>query len=373
MGWFDFLRDKNPYAAPNPYRPRDMAPPPLLRRRPPSTAKPEREFGAQAGPTLAARERTVVPTPATTTPPPRAPSRPSGPSAAERAAIAAQQRAEAEARAAKQRAGQRFQNLSANLDPQIKALKQALDVEFKKGLDQNLEDIGTLIAEQIALLKTQTGDRALDFLTAAENTKQATAQQAEASLSNFARERADTMTAVLAQGAGQTDMLRALVGAARNYEANANEGNRAYFDTMQSINQSITDLNLDTQTALANVHSQGETERERLWQDYHNRRSESWTQLGNLYQQQADYLESAKEMEVGGGGGEKKGSAGDAFMKASQEAGKSYKKAALPDWMKTFKAADRQEAEVQNTNLSARPRFSRMRTNEGAALRRRAA
>jgi hypothetical protein len=286
--------------------------------------------------------------------------------AAQRAAAA---KAAAEAAAAKRRAGERAQNQAANLDPQIAALKHALEVSFKQGLDQNLTDVGMLLEEQTGMLKDQAAERGEDFLNAGKNTEMATEAQREDSMANLVRERQDTMTAVLQQGAGQTDALRALMGAARNWRSNTQEGNRAYFDTMQSINQNITDLNADTQTALGNVHTQSESEKERLWQDYYNRRSETFTQLGNLYQTQADYLEQAKEMEVGGGGGEKKSSAGDAFMKASEEAGKSYVKQGLPDWIKDYEGTEKIEAKVSNTNLAAGPRFKGVKRARGAGLR----
>ncbi len=271
------------------------------------------------------------------------------------------------------RAGRRFQSQAANLDPQIAALKHAIETSYKQALDQNLGDISKLLDEQFDMLKTQAGERGRDFLIAARNTEKATAGQAEEGFANLARERADTMASVLAQGAGQTDQLRALMSAARNWRSNAQEGNRAYFDSLQSINQNITDLNLDTQTALANIHTEGETERERLWQDFYNRRSESFTQLGNLYQQQADYLDMAKEQKVGGGGGEKKTASGTAFMDAAKEAGKSYEKQGLPDWIKEWEGTERVEGRVSNTNLAAAPRFERPKRAQGATLRKWAA
>lgn len=271
------------------------------------------------------------------------------------------------------RAGNRYLDQASNLDPQIAALQYALETSFKQGLDQDLADIGKLVEEQTDMLKSQAGKRALDFLAGARNTEAATAGQADTSISNLVRERQDTMTSVLEQGAGQTDQLRALVSAARNWHQNAQEGNRAYFDSLQSINQGITDLNLDTQTALGNVFTQGESERERLWKDFYNRRSETFTQLGNLYTQQADYLDQAKEMKTGSGGGEKKTLSGTAFMDAAKEAGKSYVKQGLPDWIKDYKGQEKIEAKVSNTNLAAAPKFVQPKRAEGAGLRRWAA
>ena len=289
-----------------------------------------------------------------------------GPSAADLAAA----RAEAEAAAAKRRAGQAFQNMAGNLDPQIKALQRAIDKEFKKNLDQNLEDVGLLIQEQMTMLKSQQGARAKQFLATGRSNAIAGAAQEDSSLENLVRERQDTLGQVLLQGAGQTDALRAMVESARNWRNNVDEGNRAYFDTLNSINSGISENNLDTQTSLANVFTQGEQERERLWSDYFNRRSESYTNLGNLYQQQADYLEQAKQQEVGGGGGSKKSSAGDAFMKASEEMGKSYVKKGLPDWISKYQGQEELKSTVTNSNLAAAVRFEPLGNPEGASSRR---
>jgi len=183
------------------------------------------------------------------------------------------------------------------------------------------------------------------------------------------RERQDSMTSLLEHGAGQTDMMRAMLGAARNWHSNAQEGNRAYFDSMQNLNASITDLNVDTQSALANVHNQGESERERLWQDYYNRRSETLTQLGNLYTQQADYLDLAKENKTGSGGGEKKGSAGTAFMDAAKESGMSYVRQGLPEWISDYKGQEKVKAKVSNTNLASAMTIEPLGSPERATLR----
>ena len=248
-----------------------------------------------------AKKGGVLPTPqpATTTA-----TRTKGPTPVDPAAAAAAS-AKAEAAAAMARAGQGYQSRAGNLDPQIAALRLALDKSFKSSLDQNLKDVGTMLGEQFDLLKQGASKRALEFLEGAKNTEKASAGQAETNMSNLVRERQDSLTAVLEHGAGQTDLLRAMVGAARNWHTNAQEGNRAYFDSMQGTNAGIVDLNVDTQTALSNAYNQGETEKERLWQDFYNRRSDSFTQLGNLYTSQADLLDQAKENKVGGGGGSK--------------------------------------------------------------------
>ena len=277
--------------------------------------------------------------------------------------------ARAEANAAMARAGNRYASQAANLDPQIASLTHALTVAFKQSLDQNLGDLDALLAEQFDLLKEGGTERAAEFVNSAKDTSKATAAKQESSFSNLVRERQDSLTGILEQGAGETDALRAMVMSARNWHGNAQEANRAYFDTMQSINQGITDLNVDTRTALSNTHNQTETERERLWQDYYNRRSESFTQLGNLYTQQADYRDMAKEQKVGEGGGGVKTQAEKAYMDAAKEAGLSYTRQGLPSWIKGYEAQKRLDTKVGNTNLASAVTVEPYGKAEGATLR----
>jgi hypothetical protein len=360
MGLFDWLRDNNPFAAPNPYRPNDMQPPPLLRR-PMNLQQPRSAQAARSG-------TAVYPQSGGQGAGQSAPSYPNRtPRQDPYAAALARQRAEQAAAMA--RAGKKYQSMAGNLDPQIAALRAALDKEFKKNLDQNLADVGQLIDEQTGMLKDQAEARGAEYRASGKNNTLANAAQQENSIENLVRERSDTLAGLVTQGAGQSDMLRAMVASARNWRDNTDASNRDYYDTLQSINQGITESNLDTQTSLANVFTQGESERERLWQDYYNRRSETYTQLGNLYQQQADYLDLAEENKVGSGGGTKKTSAGDAFMKASRESGKSYVKQGLPDWISDYEGQKRLESTVTNNDLAARMRFQPIGQAQGATSR----
>lgn len=167
--------------------------------------------------------------------------------------------------------------------------------------------------------------------------------------------------------------MRALLLSARNWQGNVQESNRSYFDTMRSINSGITDLNADTQTALANAHRDAESQREAAFQDYYNKRTESFTQLGNIRGQQADYYAMAKEMGVNPPkGAERKAKTGmkAGYDSATTESGQSYKQGALPNRMKNYKPAAEQTAQRQNTNLAAAVTIDKAEKAEGASLRR---
>jgi len=278
------------------------------------------------------------------------------------------------ASAARRRAGQAALDKAKNLQAQIDALKYALETAFKSSLDQNLADVGMVLEQQTNLVKSQSAARAQAFLGAAGDNEQAVGMQQESGFGNLVRERGEIMSGLIQQGAGETDALRAMAMAARNFTSNQQEGNRAYYDTLRTINTGITDLNEDTRNVLSNSFVQAESERERLYQDFYNRRSESFTQLGNVYGQQGDYYADAKEMEVGGGDLEgSRSRSAQAFMDASKEAGKSYEQKPLPAWISDYAAADQVEGYRNNSELGAAVQFERPKKAQGATLRKWAA
>lgn len=288
------------------------------------------------------------------------------------AARAAEKRAVARENAAKRKAGKRFLESAANLELQAKALRHALQTDFAKARDNNLADVSRVLSGQISQLKLGHGQRAQSFLEAAGNTQKATASAAEQGNSNLVRERADTMASILEQGAGETDAMRAMLTAARNWQANTQEANRAYFDSLQTVNSGIQDLNIDTRNAMSNAFTSSEGERDRLWQDFYNKRSETFTQLGNVKGQQADYYAQAKEMGVKPKkGAEKKAEKEmkDSFMNASKEAAKSYTQKALPDWAAKFTGQAQVKTRLSNTNLAAAMDVGRIDKPEGATLK----
>jgi hypothetical protein len=166
--------------------------------------------------------------------------------------------------------------------------------------------------------------------------------------------------------------MQAMLMAAKNWNANASEANRSYFDSMRSVNAGIMDLNVDTRGELANTFSGAEVERDRIWQEYYNKRSEAFTQLGNVKGQQADLYAQAKELGVKPKKGTEK-AAEDAMKKAFKdsavETGKGYTQQALPDWISGFEGQEQLRPAQSNSNLAAAVTFDPMAKAEGATLR----
>lgn len=288
-------------------------------------------------------------------------------------ASSAENRAVARENAAKAKAGQKYLTQASNLDAQAKALLRALNKTFAMSRNTSLANIGMRLNESLGMLKEDAGARGGQLLESAAGTTAAAAGQENQSLSNMVRERADAMSLLLEQGMGETDSMRSMLMSARNMNANQNEGNQSRLDSMRSINMSITDLNADTRTGLANTFGEAEAERGRIWENYYSRRSQGYTQLGNIRGQQADYYASAQEMGVSPGAAKVKTTRGgmkNAYEAATTETGKAYKEKATPKWIRNWAGTEQQDTKVQNTNLAAAITIDKPERAEGASLRR---
>ena len=191
-------------------------------------------------------------------------------------------------------------------------------------------------------------------------------------IANAFRERADSLGAILEQGAGETDAAKAMLMAARNWQSNASDANRAYFDTINTVNSSITDMNVDTKHGMNQQWTGAEAAKDEVWQTFYNNRGQAFTQLGNILGQQADLYAQAKEMGVKPKkGAEKK--AEDAMKKAFKdsavEAGKGYTQQTAPESISGYQGQELVKARQGNSNLAAAMTFDEVAKAEGATLR----
>lgn len=226
-----------------------------------------------------------------------------------------EKRAIARENKAKSEAADKYVRQAKTLEAQASALQRALRKSFSKRRDQQLGDITQQMRQQKGLLREGFRKRYGSLKGAAGDNEKAEAGQSSINAANVLRERGDAMAEIAALGAGGSDSLQAQLMSLRNWQANQTEVNRGYYDTLRSINSSLTDLEVDTKTALANAEIEANADKEQVWTDFFNQKSETQTQLGNVRGQQADLYNQAAEMgrksALGGGkkkgGGDKKG------------------------------------------------------------------
>lgn len=270
----------------------------------------------------------------------------------------------------RKKAGRRYLKQAANLQVQARALRHALNVDFGKALRSKLQDVNEVLHDQQKVLKQGYRERVGQLEGAFEDNQKAAASQTTANVGNFGRERTNALTQLAMQGAGESDAMAAQLMSLRNWQQNQNEIERTSFDTLRSINSSLTDLNVDTHTALVNNQLQAQADKSQLWTNFYNQKAETYTQLGNVLGQQADYKDMAKEMGVGGGGGT--GAAGHAFMQASKTLGKSWDAPGVSKRLMKWKGHDDFEIERPKSlsaQLRSAPSIDLGPAPEGASLR----
>jgi hypothetical protein len=242
------------------------------------------------------------------------------------------------------KAANRYIEEAQTLALQAKALRAALGKKgFKAALKQQLDNVRLAMNETDDELMRGYSDRLSSLDQAASDNDKAAAGQTQANMSNAARERTNAMSEAMLQGAGESDTLRAQQMSLRNWQQNQSEVNRSYFDTLSSINSSLHDLDADTRSARVQNFIQAEADKNQLWTNYYDQRSETLTQLGNTLGQMAEYYGLANEQK-----GSKRtrrrrkrvsDASGEAFMDAAEIAGEAHESRDVPGRLKNFEGA----------------------------------
>lgn len=227
-----------------------------------------------------------------------------GNSSASSSVSSAQAAYEASQRKAAEAARDRNVRDAENMQGQVEALRRALGLNsrdgklngtFKKALHKRLANINLVRDQQLDIVRDGFEDR-LDSLQAdADNNNTAASDSSITNETNRGRERASAISEAMAQGAGESDSLKVQLHALRNWDANQNDINRAFYDGARSIDGAVNDLNIDTRTGLANVFSEANADKQQMHDNFWNQTSESQTQLGNVLGQQAEYYGLARE------------------------------------------------------------------------------
>ena len=277
------------------------------------------------------------------------------------AANAAQAKADAEKakaqKAAKDRAIKENEATKALVDQQVQ-----LSGAFGKQRDTKLGNIDSAFTASDANLLKGYGNALGGLLSTSKDNDKSEADSSFQNISNAVRERQDILTEIGNNGGGETDILRGQLAALRNYSTNQNEVNRSFYDTLGSINRSITSLNVDTTTSRNNLWNQKESDREAAWANYYNQQADTWTQITNI-ENSNNNTDSDTSVAY-------QKSQADSGKKAAEFAGSSYAKqtgSGLDAWDGKGKNEERKLASVNQAatvNLGGP-----MKRAEGATLR----
>ncbi len=193
---------------------------------------------------------------------------------------------------------------------------------FRDALQQRLDNVMTSYLDADGQILSGYSQRVGSLKDAATDNEIAANDTSVTNLNNRARERTSALTEAMNMGAGESDTLKSTMMSLQSWDANQNDVNRSFFDSLRSINSSLTDLNTDTKTARLNAETQKNNDQAQLWAGYYEQKSQGYTDLSNLLGQEADLRGSAKESgSKAAGKAQKKAAA--ASLKAFQNAGKA--------------------------------------------------
>lgn len=290
-------------------------------------------------------------------------------------ARAAEKRAIARENKAKAKAAARYRAQAETLGLQAKALKRSLGSEgFIKALNTRLANANLVYSSQDKQLLEGYEDRVGSLERSGADNEAAKEDSTFGNLTNRARERTLAVNEALLHGAGESDVLKAQMMSLRNWGANQGEVNRSFFDSLTSINNSLTDLNVDTKTARLNAETQLNSDKDQLWTQYYNQQAETYTQLGNVQGQQAELYGMANEQKSSGSSKSKQKSSskasGASFMQASKFATSTWKNPGNSSQLVNWEGRERMEGRANETVLrDTGPSIPEAKKPEGASLR----
>lgn len=298
--------------------------------------------------------------------------------AAQRKAQAkADAKAKAEQRAAEDKAAKKARDESIR---QNKVTRAQADAQFRllgkydDARDLKLGNISRAMATADKALMKAYKATSGQLVGARSDNEKAEGSTSFGNTANRLRESGDLLAETSSMGAGESDTMRAQLQAVRNWDANQQEVNRSFFDTLRTVNSSITDLNNDTRTSRINLREQAYSDKEQVWSNYYDRMADTWTQIYNIEGSNAN---------LGAKNTAKKGTAeyenpiqayerkyGNAAKNAARAAGSGYKNPgiskALQNWTGTVKAKG---AKLTNASMAAAVRTPMLKKPEGATLR----
>jgi len=251
------------------------------------------------------------------------------------------------------------ENTRSLVDGQYKLLDS-----FGKQRDIKLTNIEAALAQGRELLMGNYGTAIGGLMGSAKDNDAAEADASFSNIANAVRERGDLMSQVASQGAGETDLMRATLQSLRNYGANQEQTNRAFFDTLRSVNSAIGSLNRDTSTGKANLWQQAEGDREAAHANYWNQLSDTWTQIWNI--------ENSNTNVNGPGSVAYEKKYGNAADEAANAAAQSYLKKGLPaNYLEWEGKGETQQRALTSSNKAATVNLGgEQKRPEGATLRR---
>jgi len=100
-----------------------------------------------------------------------------------------------------------------------------------------------------------------------------------ANVSNKVRESNEALAQALSQGAGETDVLKSLTVAARQFDANQLDVASGYNDTRRSIGSQLASAGSSAQNGRLNAFQQQQEAAAQAWNEFYKNNADTWTNI----------------------------------------------------------------------------------------------
>lgn len=181
-----------------------------------------------------------------------------------------------------------------NLQKFVNINKEKLD-NLKVQYQSSSQAIAERLQRDTGVLLSGFEEAGANYGRLAKDNDAAESDNSFSNLANMRRERAQSLEQVLAQGGGETDLLKAQGIALRNMGANQMDTNRSFADTLTSINNNISDANVQTRSSLAQTAEESDLAQRQAWNELQSgsgsvlgEQVDLLGQIGNLYGQGAN-------------------------------------------------------------------------------------
>lgn len=270
--------------------------------------------------------------------------------------------AEAKAKkAAKDQARKENENTQKIIDALLGGL-----AGYAKGRDTQISNAQLVLERTLRGIGANYAATVGDYEETLDLNEQDEAGKSATAVQNRARERMSLLEQAAAQGAGETDQLRAQLQAFQNYDANALEIARAFYDTQRAVNSQIAGANAQAENARRNAALQQQEQIGQAWDNYYKNYSDTWT---NIQRTAAGNTNIASDYSV-----EFKPNFGgkDPVKEAARYAGMTYKQEDKDEeWYASFDGRiEGRDTRTTSPNRAAAVSIQAPRAAEGATLRR---
>lgn len=238
---------------------------------------------------------------------------------------------------------------------------------FEKGRDTLVANADRSLQASLAGIGANYSGAVQDYMKTGLANDQDESSKTAANIANRARERMSLLEQAASMGAGETDQLRAQLQAFQNFDANALEINRGFFDTARSIDSQIQGANSQAMTNRRSAWQQAEEARGNAWNEFYKNHQDTWTNVQRTIAQNSNIDSDYSTGFVANIGGR------DLLGEVGKYAGMAYEtRDKDKEWYEQFEGrVENREARSTATNRAAATTVSAPKAAEGATLRRR--